>query len=581
MQSAAEWNDCPSTDSTHQSWKTSEGFAAATLHPPALENPWMRSFLKIPRQDRTIFARPELAITPDLARANAEFLNETSLAIQGRSLREFRQQARQEILELAGAYTGRLLGKPVSWDASADLLFCGGHQPALFHPGVWIKNFAIHALSRRANGVALNLVIDNDTINHRQLRIPTGDQQHPATSLLAFDDPVSRVPWEEAAIENAGLFESFGPRVTEAMQPWNITPLLSEIWPVAIAQSQGSSSLRDALTAARVHLEHQWGLSNLEVPLSEVCETEAFCWFAAAILTRLPKFWETYNQVLAEFRQVNHIRSQTHPVPALMEKEGWYEAPFWVWRAGGQQRLRVLAKACSQEVRLSDGREIFARLPISATGDVTAACEILKNLPLQGIRFRTRALTTTLFARLCLADLFVHGIGGAKYDEMTDRLITRFFGLPAPGFLTVSCTVHLPLGKPFPVGIDEEQALTHQLRDLQFNPERHLSQGADPALDNLIAEKKTLIAQLSAERSFGVPKSARRKFSRENHARHLRLKEITQQLAAAASEPKRLLEQELATVRQHVQANAVLEDREFSFGLYPEEKLRPFLLNLP
>ena len=37
-----------------------------------------------------------------------------------------------------------------------------GHQPQLFHPGVWIKNFALDSISRIAGGVGINLVVDND-----------------------------------------------------------------------------------------------------------------------------------------------------------------------------------------------------------------------------------------------------------------------------------------------------------------------------------------------------------------------------------------------------------------------------------
>ncbi len=365
------------------------------------------------------------------------------------------------------------------------------------------------------------------------------------------------------------------------MTRWNIEPLLSSMWPDAVSQSRRSPLLRDAFTAARMKQERRWGLSNLEVPLSRVCETDSFLWFAAAILTRLPKFWESYNTVLSEFRQVNHVRSQTHPVPALAENDGWYEAPFWVWSAGDTKRLRVTAKACSREVRLSDSREVFARLPISAAGDVRDAVDVLRDLPKRGIRFRTRALTTTLFARLCLADLFVHGIGGAKYDEMTDRLIARFFGLPAPGFLTLSCTAHLPLGEPFHATAAEEQRLRHELRDLDYNPERHLPRGVDPHLDRLMGEKQSLIAEQHAAGSeTGLSHAERRRRSRENYQRYQRLKTITAELAAHTKEPRRLLECELRTVREHLSANAVLQDREFSFSLYPEAKLRPFLTGI-
>ena len=48
--------------------------------------------------------------------------------------------------------------------------------------------------------------------------------------------------------------------------------------------------------------------------------------------------------------------------------------------------------------------------------------------PAAGIRLRTRALTTTMFARFLLGDLFVHGIGGAKYDELGDEIARGFFG---------------------------------------------------------------------------------------------------------------------------------------------------------
>ena len=42
-------------------------------------------------------------------------------------------------------------------------------------------------------------------------------------------------------------------------------------------------------------------------------------------------------------------------------------------------------------------------------------------------------LTLTLFTRLGFADGFIHGIGGGKYDEVTDDIVRRFFRLDPPG----------------------------------------------------------------------------------------------------------------------------------------------------
>ena len=62
----------------------------------------------------------------------------------------------------------------------------------------------------------------------------------------------------------------------------------------------------------------------------------------------------------------------------------------------------------------------------------------------QGVKIRGRALVTTLFARMFLADLFIHGIGGAKYDQLTDQMIGRFLGCDAPEFMILTATMRLP-----------------------------------------------------------------------------------------------------------------------------------------
>ena len=50
-----------------------------------------------------------------------------------------------------------------------------------------------------------------------------------------------------------------------------------------------------------------------------------------------------------------------------------------------------------------------------------------------------------MYARLFLCDLFIHGIGGGKYDEVTDNIIRRYYGVEPPAYLVLSATLHLPL----------------------------------------------------------------------------------------------------------------------------------------
>src|SRR5262249_56991840 len=102
------------------------------------------------------------------------------------------------------------------------------------------------------------------------------------------------------------------------------------------------------------------------------------------------------------------------------------------------------AKVTDKEIELRSGSERWPGLPRAedsqAKNMVNAFCELGR----AGFKVRSRALTNTLFARLFLADLFIHGIGGAKYDELTDEIIRRFYGFAPPAYMVLSATLRLP-----------------------------------------------------------------------------------------------------------------------------------------
>ncbi len=73
----------------------------------------------------------------------------------------------------------------------AATLIAGGHQPELFHPGVWAKNFALGRVARRCSpetggGTALNLVIDSDLLPGTRVRAPAGTRQAPRIEVRAI-----------------------------------------------------------------------------------------------------------------------------------------------------------------------------------------------------------------------------------------------------------------------------------------------------------------------------------------------------------------------------------------------------------
>ena len=91
-------------------------------------------------------------------------------------------------------------------------------------------------------------------------------------------------------------------------------------------------------------LESRLGLTTLELPLSTVAQTSEFRWFAIHLLAELPRLWRIYNAALAEYRQANHVRSSTHPVPSLQEHDDWLEAPFLIWTKDDPRRRHLFVR---------------------------------------------------------------------------------------------------------------------------------------------------------------------------------------------------------------------------------------------
>ena len=119
------------------------------------------SQLRAPVADNEVLCVPDLADVGETLRNNiSRFLHTSSPRI--RSICPSRQAFRREVLKLAAQYLA---------DEQRDLvhetqgpLFLAGHQPELFHPGVWLKNFVLARLAKSHGGIGLNLIVDNDEI---------------------------------------------------------------------------------------------------------------------------------------------------------------------------------------------------------------------------------------------------------------------------------------------------------------------------------------------------------------------------------------------------------------------------------
>lgn len=519
---------------------------------------------RVPRSHGETFFDPPLSEAPRLIPANVALRRAYSTLWCGEPWVTTAAAARHELIELATRYTRAYRDVAALANASlADpLILMTGHQPQLFHPGVWYKNFMLAKLAKAHGAVAIHLIIDNDATGLAAIRAPAGSIANPRLETVAYDRSLAQVPLEEHPIQDRELFNSFGSRVQRILQSFVSEPLVRTWWPTVIKSSQVENNLGRCLARARHLLEGEWGIETLEIPLSVLCETATFRRFVGRLLADLPRFRDIYNRSLQEYRHVNRVRSHSHPAPELQQFGEWLEAPFWIWNTNDPKRRRLFVRRLGERLELSDRDKLQFTISSPASERCQPAIAELVGMAAAGVKLRPRALLTTMYARLILSDLFLHGIGGGKYDQLTDVIIQQFFGVSPPQFFVVTATAQLPVPRPM-VADDELRRLNQQLRDLEHNPDRHLA---------TTDETRTFIASKLHWLANDAPRGARGE-------RHLGIQQANAALrpfVAEAREQLLLRRERLVTMLRH---DKILGSREFAFCLFPESTLRALLLD--
>ncbi len=116
----------------------------------------------LPAGHGEVLTRPAFAEWAGLAETNHRTAATWSFDVAGMPVSRVRSLARQEALDAAAGFSARL---GVSVKAPGDpeaLIVMTGHQPELYHPGVWIKDFLLQRLADETGATAVDLVVDTD-----------------------------------------------------------------------------------------------------------------------------------------------------------------------------------------------------------------------------------------------------------------------------------------------------------------------------------------------------------------------------------------------------------------------------------
>lgn len=500
-----------------------------------------------------------------LAEKNMRLAQRWQTRIADVSIGELRKLAREESVALAYEFSRRM-GVPLidrGDKASNELVIMCGAAPELYHPGIWSKVFMIQAFATRYSALAIDIVVDTDRFSGVSVQVPkVVDGQAVGLDVLRLESSLSAEYFAASLVPEPGVLESYCVDIDEAL---SMLPDLAwresfRVFRRALLDSAGlANNLAELMTFARRRYEIASGNNYLELPVTMWTETSSFRLYAADIIASADRYLTAYNAELAAYRASHGLRSAVQPLPDLKRAGDLYELPFWILKDG--KRLPVFSRKADSRVHLFAGDELIA----SESSDVGEISRLLLSIPLA-----PKALALTIFARMFLADLFVHGTGGDRYDQIADRLMIRYYGIEPPEFVVVSVDANVTL-------VDDFQAVTEQLaqaktalKRFRHHPESGIE--VDYGLSASDSHDLRAIVQKKMDMVDAIQQAG------ANKAMYGRaLKELNSEIAARLQPVEALLARRVAELESRLQHMKVLGDRNYPYCFFDPRLFRDML----
>jgi hypothetical protein len=516
----------------------------------------MAKRLEIPEGHGEVLAEPPFSEWERTARDNASASERWDFEVGGLPVAGLRELARRESRHEAEDYSRRL-GVPLpSRDERSPLIVMTGHQPVFFGPGVWAKHFALQRLADETQALAFDLVVDTDAADDITVEAPC--LEPPARKCAGVLVRGDGRTFGDIPVPGVHELETFRDDVTavlDLLPSADIGRNFASFYESLLQAAGVARNVGELVTSARRHYEIPAGTDYLELPVSGQAAGEAFTRLAVEILLDAGRFRGIHNEELASYREAEKVRSAAHPFPDLREDGSFVETPFWLNTAAG--RSAVWAREADGEVELSAEGRVVATLPQGPSRAVASLREA-------GLRLVPRALTLTLHNRLFVADLFVHGVGGGKYDRVTDQVARRLFGIEPPVSAVLSMTLHLPLEGPIDAA-GELAAARSELQELAHNPDRFVDRLDEPTAREeargLVLEKSELVAEIAAD---GADKKAL----------GARIRAANEALAGLLEPATIEARAKLDELERASRAYEVLRDRSYPFCLWDPVEVR-------
>ena len=450
-----------------------------------------RLSFKVPQKNKQIFLSPSGDKISSLLEENKKIFRQYSFKILNQPFKEVRKKSRKEVVGKALSFSKKFDSDiEEKINSNYQYIIQSGHQPVFFHPGIWIKNIFLNQLLKSPpldKSLGLNIILDNDICKDLNFSLPvlssTGNLRLKEINFLS---PAlsTNLPFEEYSYPSGELINKFTRDIIHRLKTLESENknILNNFKNFALYLENSSNfcsrnykkaNLGEFLGLARRLYEQEIEPAYLEIPFSQICNSDEFLSFFLEITKNIKSFSKIYNNKLDEYRKLFKIRNRAHPSPNLIIKENLIEVPFWIWKEGDQRKKIFILREEGGNYLYNDS---YGKIFLIEKDGVKSLFSLKTILKERGLKIRPKALLLTLYNRLFISDLFIHGLGGAKYDLVTDEIIREFFKVEPPHFLVTSCTLYLDF-KSSPEASDFKiSALKKKIRDLKFNPERYVDE---------------------------------------------------------------------------------------------------------
>lgn len=518
----------------------------------------VRTRPSLPSGHGELLLRPAYDLWLSLIERNRTSAQAWDFAVAGIHARDLRSLAREELALLAAEFSERLGVQVAPPKGSEEPVVMTGHQPELFHPGIWVKDFLLQQIGTRAGATAIDIVVDTDGFDTVTLVSPclTPEVKRCRQYLAVGAEGTCYACAPAPSSRELEQFCEAGDAQLATLPAPSIRRHFADFSQALRSAESDAENLAELVTFARRRYEASAGTDYLELPVTSLVRSRAYAAFVVDIAFNASRFAEAYNAELQAFRTFSKTRSKAQPFPDLEIEDGRVELPLWSVDAGSRETLWV--SPASGNLQLWAGENPLVSLPT----DPEAAIAVLLAAP---SFIAPKALALTLFARLFCCDLFIHGVGGGRYDTVTDGVCRRYFGVEPPAFVVASLTMYLPLGAHI-VTEDEVSIARERVNRLGHNPNQLLeevefdSHAERERAYGLAAEKDRLVSEIS------LPDADKKALGQ-------RIRAVNAELAGLLEPLRQEWEGHLASLESQRAASEVFSDRGYPFCFWSPSEI--------